>query len=421
MSYSLLERYNLMSACNWVGLLHLSSEFGDKPYERWSNEDLRAVLDHRIAKYHLSPDATQEIEEKALLCLRYIEEREVFDHQLKLDAEKILCLLDRERKATTWIDETRSNRGRLAEFLSHAQASHCDSCSVYELSDGAPELIASYASRSFTGRSNVHSTTKSLVGLAIFMLHDRGLVDLRVPVSLYLPEEWRKEGRWSELPKKKISTLHLLTHTSGLVEAIEEGQRTYTERSAFRDVDEVGPAPFKGERRSEKNHFRYSNYGVQLLGAVIEGATGRGAAEFIEEEILKPLQMNNTLLRPTFGGGVVLHGDMVSSPKDLASLASLVLNGGSLYGHKLLSHHALDLMLTPSTAYFEAPIEYPGFFDWRCCSLWYRYPMLNAYGTCGDYGNEIHVVPDEKLVVVRTQDWPPRPMTSCVSHLGLLV
>lgn len=410
MVYSPVRRYELFSKCEWSEIAQQNEEVERKEYTSWRVEDIRPLLDSAIARYFLSKEGGAPLEEKQLhSLLSYIESHRLTDPMLRLDAEKLLCHLDPHRKESFWINEAHPKRDALREFINHAVESGCDSCSVFSSDETSP--LATYTSRSFTGRSNMHSTTKSVTGLAVLMLHDRGLLDLRTPIVDLLPVAWREEGEWSSSLKREITILHLLTHTSGMVEAIDTNPGSYTQRAARRPLREAGPAHLGGPY---KEFLLYSNFGVQLLGAVISGVAGERAGEFIRREIFLPLGMTHTTLREA-GDEHVLHGDMYSTPRDLAELGSMIIKGAS--GEvALLSQAALDLMFRPDREHFQSPLDKEEVA--RCC-LWYRYPY-GVVGTSGDYENDIYLMPDERLVIVRTHDWPPRPKISCLQKIYLL-
>jgi uncharacterized protein YbbC (DUF1343 family) len=113
---------------------------------------------------------------------------------------------------------------------------------------------------------------------SVLLLHERGLLDLDMPVSEVLP-----------LPAFKSITLrHLLTHTSGLppfktwhkeASAVDE----YIQRIAALPLD---TAP--GEKRV------YSDLGFMMLGRMVEIIGKNGLDAFAQENIFKPLAMEHT-------------------------------------------------------------------------------------------------------------------------------
>jgi CubicO group peptidase (beta-lactamase class C family) len=132
------------------------------------------------------------------------------------------------------------------------------------------------------------SITKQFTSMLIMQLVQQGKLKLDVPISTYLPDYPKKNG-------EVITIHHLLSHTSGTP--------NYTSYpNFFKDVsrDPYTPTEFlkffadstlqfkPGEK------FSYSNSGYFLLGVIIEKVTGKPYEQVLQENILTPLQMNNT-------------------------------------------------------------------------------------------------------------------------------
>ena len=131
------------------------------------------------------------------------------------------------------------------------------------------------------------SISKAFTAVALLQLQEEGLVDLRRPVTDYLP--WFKV-RSRHAP---ITLHHLLTHTAGLSRDRSDLPSSPYTALALRDR-EVGAPP--GER------FAYSNIGYQLLSLVIEEVEGRPFSEAIRRRILEPMGMDETMPEVTQAG-----------------------------------------------------------------------------------------------------------------------
>lgn len=132
------------------------------------------------------------------------------------------------------------------------------------------------------------SITKQFTGMLIMQLAVEGKLDLQAPISKYLPDYPKANG-------DKITTHHLLTHTSGIPnytsfpEFIDEISRNEYAREEFVDLFSDRALDFKpGER------FSYSNSGYFLLGFIAEKVAGKSYEELLKEKIFVPLKMNNT-------------------------------------------------------------------------------------------------------------------------------
>ena len=126
---------------------------------------------------------------------------------------------------------------------------------------------------------NSGSVGKQFTAAAIVHIEEHGKLRLDDHIARYLPHT---KARWGS-----ITVRHLLTHTSGIPEYEDEidMRRDYSERQL---TELVGLLP----RRSVPGQkFEYSNSGYLLLGVIIRTITGQFHADYIRENIFKPLGM----------------------------------------------------------------------------------------------------------------------------------
>ena len=131
------------------------------------------------------------------------------------------------------------------------------------------------------------SVTKPMTAVGVLRLVEMGKIDLDAEVQRYVPDFPRKPH--------PVTVRQLLSHLGGIshyrnydVEGRLKEPRTTREALAlFRDFDLVAEP---GTR------YQYSSYGYNLLGAVIEGASGRSYGEFMRAEVWGPLGMDDTRL-----------------------------------------------------------------------------------------------------------------------------
>jgi CubicO group peptidase (beta-lactamase class C family) len=142
---------------------------------------------------------------------------------------------------------------------------------------------------------NIYSASKMIACVAVLQLVERGYMLLTDPLHKYLPEYENmqvKYGTWAFSPaKNKITIFNLLTMTAGLSydgfspslnTLREETGNDYTTRQ-FAEAFAKEPLLFEpGEGW---------NYGFchEVLGAVIEVASGMSFGEYLEQNIFAPL------------------------------------------------------------------------------------------------------------------------------------
>jgi CubicO group peptidase (beta-lactamase class C family) len=140
------------------------------------------------------------------------------------------------------------------------------------------------------------STSKLFTWTAIMQLVEEGKLDLDTDVQEYLdfqlPE--RLIGRKSDLPEP-ITLRHLLTHTAGFE---DRGSGLFVlsveEMTSLEDfLKNCIPARVF----PPGTVIAYSNYGTALAGYIVERLSGLPFAEYIEQHIFSPLDMQNSTFR----------------------------------------------------------------------------------------------------------------------------
>ena len=131
---------------------------------------------------------------------------------------------------------------------------------------------------------NIRSMTKPIVGTAILMLVDEGKLALENPVADYLPS-------FDNDASREITVEHLLTHRSGLPLSLIE--TSFGEYDSLRKL--ADGAGEQGPEFEPGTAFQYSDTGFEVLGALVEVVSGMRLEQFVQERILDPLDMVNTL------------------------------------------------------------------------------------------------------------------------------
>lgn len=219
----------------------------------------------------------------------------------------------------------------------------------------------------------IGSITKTFTSVAIMQLVEQGLVDLDVDVSEYLPG-FRPvnpfAGRESGPHGSQISLSKLMSHTAGIVREPKSGHYLDSHKPPLADtVAELATSTLKQDPSAGIMH--YSNAGIAVVGMVIERVTRKSYADYITENILKPLGMKDTSSgmapgirerlapadmwtldgdspAPVFNLGGSPAGNIFSTTSDMASYAQCLLRGGfAPDGHSIVSPASLRKMWTP--------------------------------------------------------------------------
>lgn len=137
---------------------------------------------------------------------------------------------------------------------------------------------------------NVGSVSKQFTTFAIYLLEKQGKISLNDDVRKYIPE----------LPiyDKTITIKHLCAHTSGL-----RDQWSILTLAGWRMDDVITNEQVLKIVTNQKElnftpgaQYKYSNTGFSLLAEIVKRVSGKSFNDFTQENIFKPLGMQNTLI-----------------------------------------------------------------------------------------------------------------------------
>jgi CubicO group peptidase (beta-lactamase class C family) len=219
----------------------------------------------------------------------------------------------------------------------------------------------------------IASMTKPIVSVAVMMLAEEGKLTLVDPVSKYIPAfaetkvavpKKNPDGTTEMVlePQFRPMTVHdLLRHTSGLTYGAVGSNPV---KQSYNDMKAMDPNQ-TNEQMADKlaklallyqpgTTWEYS-MSTDVLGRVVEVASGMPLDKFIEERITKPLKMGDTGFevgaekkdrgaRPQKSTWKSGGGGMVGTAADYARFLQMFANGGQLDGVRLLSRKSIDLM-----------------------------------------------------------------------------
>jgi len=209
----------------------------------------------------------------------------------------------------------------------------------------------------------IGSLTKSFTALAVMQLVEAGKVELDAPVQRYL--HWFRVA--DPQSSAQITVRHLLNQTSGL--STSSG---WIPLSNFDDSADATERQARALSTAELSHpvgtaFAYSNSNYNLLGLIIEAASGESYAEYIQNHVFTPLEMSHSTTAKTIAKenglaaakpaaghrywfwfpvaapdlpipqGSLPSGQLISSSEDMARYMIALLNGGRYGDTQILS------------------------------------------------------------------------------------
>jgi CubicO group peptidase (beta-lactamase class C family) len=138
------------------------------------------------------------------------------------------------------------------------------------------------------------SITKTLTGIAIMQLRDRGLLDLDDAVVAYLPELRSVYDPFGSM--QDVTIRHLLTHTSGFRGPTWPwgGSEAWHPHEPTEWSQLVAMLPYTKLDFTPGSRFGYSNPGIVFLGRIIELLSGDDYEVYVDKNILTPLGMHRS-------------------------------------------------------------------------------------------------------------------------------
>lgn len=273
---------------------------------------------------------------------------------------------------------------------------------------------------SATTKYGVGSVSKVVTAMAVMQLVDDGKISLDAPVVRYLPDFSMKSPQY-----RQITVRMLLNHSAGLP------------GTDYADVWSNVPIPTYVDRAMAglANSWLkttpgamnvYCNDCFTLAGMVVERVSGMPFQDYVAANILKPLGMSHSgyqtsvsaagTVAPIIDGGkaqpieitnLFASGGLLSTAEDMARLAMVFTNGGTVGGTRILSRSAIDQMAADETA-TKLRVGPPGFLRYGLGWDSVQDPALKSAGVLGwtkggdtvDYHASFAIAPDQRLGVV---------------------
>ncbi len=267
----------------------------------------------------------------------------------------------------------------------------------------------------------IGSMTKSFTALAVMQLVEEGRIELDAPVQQYLP--------WFTLADpqaaSRITIRHLLNQTSGFSQlpgmiglANFDNSPDAVEAQA-KTLATLEPARPAGEE------FEYSNVNFNLLGLVIEKTSGTSYAQYIQNHIYEPLDMQHSYSNKSdarrdglsighemwFGFPVAVpdisvpegslpSGQLISSTEDISHYIIAQLNDGKYGGRQIISAEGMQEMHRPA-----ADISPSGLGTGDYGMGWFIKSIGNTrlvfhHGEVPDFFSYMGLLPDQKRGVI---------------------
>jgi CubicO group peptidase (beta-lactamase class C family) len=248
------------------------------------------------------------------------------------------------------------------------------------------------ASKAHDTKSVSKSFLSALAGIALA----RGIIDsLDEKVLPYFPEY----DRPGMDPRKRLITVrHLLTMRMGIDDEVNNFDALYGSSNWIKGTLELPLLHDPGER------MLYNTFQTHLLSAVLARASGMTTKKLAQSLLTDPMGVTIDYWQMSpegyYWGGAGMH----FTPREMAALGYMYLNGGRLGGVQIVPREWVDFSLRPSTNF--KPNEWGSWKNYNYAWLWWLgqmngRDMFLAYGYGGQF---IACFPSLNLIIVTTAE-----------------
>ena len=225
-----------------------------------------------------------------------------------------------------------------------------------------------------------HSMTKSVIGMAVGLLYDDGLVSLDTRLVDIFPEIPYKDKRFTS-----ITIEHLLTMTSGNPFG-EAGSITEVEWSRAFFESTLMYSPGTG--------FFYNSMNSYILSRVVSELSGMRVQDYVGKRIFEPLGITNYFWEIGPEGCEKGGWGLYLSAESWAKLGIMFMGGGTYLGKRIISDRWIKLS---GETHAIAP-EFNGDFNYGY-QMWVGRESHQLLFN-GMLGQNVWMCPDNNLIVV---------------------
>lgn len=204
--------------------------------------------------------------------------------------------------------------------------------------------------------------------------------------------------------KAGITLHHLLTMSSGLhwdewSTSFENPENDVV--ALFQEEDPLEYILSKSMINDPGEEFLYNSGGTNVLGAVIERATGMGLLEFANLCLFNPLGVQGGWWEQIAGGYMFASGGIYLRPREQAKIGSLFLNDGYWGDQQIITQ---DWITASSTEHIETkaliPQAHAYGYQWWIMDYTIDNQIFNCFFAAGWGDQYIFIFPQQAMIVV---------------------
>jgi CubicO group peptidase (beta-lactamase class C family) len=338
----------------------------------------------------------------------------------------------------------------LDDYMRGAASADVFSGVVLLARDGAPLFQGAYGRASrrhdvanhLDTRFHVASVGKVFTAVAIGQLLEQGRLSLDDPLARFIPEYRPHIGA-------RATIRHLLTHTAGIeLDTVPEYEAAVREAGS---VEELLRAQLRFGRYlpdsasyAPLTRMDYTNEGIDLLGVIVERASGKSYEQYLRDHVFRPAGMLHTGVAylasvPHLATGYTPRADLAGrrttgpllenvrwlpararpSGNHYTTAGDLLLFANALLSHRLLNPETTRMLISP-----QAEIAQPR-ADWWSYGLGFEVVQEGGVRRVGHSGSfagvsaELRMYPASgtTLIVLSNYEFSAFPVTAHIQEV----
>jgi CubicO group peptidase (beta-lactamase class C family) len=301
-------------------------------------------------------------------------------------------------------------------------AVHAPNAQVVVIQAGAISMVKNFGPGTTSQSTfSIGSVSKPLTAYGVLTLVHSGKLKLDDSVSTYLPD--------LQLPNREtashITIAELLKHTSGL--STYDGQRLFAFGGSKSIQENIIKLNGSNLVHKPGETYEYSNANYAILGAIIEKVSGQKYADFISENVFRPMGMATTSANhpPSMNGFQSWYGFNLPSlaPYDQSGAPyGFISSNGTDLAHFLINQMDIhnDIARTMLTGGVAVAPSFSHSLGWQIDSSNNQVVAYHS-GENADYGSCVFFNPAQQygVVVLANLQYPLDSTDSCSIAQGV--
>ncbi|HEV8508439.1 MAG TPA: serine hydrolase [Chitinophagaceae bacterium] len=241
------------------------------------------------------------------------------------------------------------------------------------------------------------SMSKSLTGAMIGILVNQHKLSVDEPAPI---------GAWANSEKDKITIKNLLQQTTGLDFTENYTRPSSVTKMLFREGDMAAYAASLTLKYQPGTVFNYSSGNSNILSKLVRQIVGeRDYTGFPYQELFYKINAYSFLLEPDASGTYIGSSYSYATARDFARFGLLYYKNGMWNGQQILPVNWVKESVHPSNADERKHYGYQfwlnGYDENDSTKRWYPDVPPDMFFADGYGGQDVYIIPSEKLIVVR--------------------